>query len=172
MLNYYRRFLPGLAGLLVPLHQALAGATKSSDFKWSADCEVAFKAAKSSLANATLLQHPSPFAETAITVAASDHAIGAELAQKPKSSGNWKPVAFFSKTISPAQKKYSAFDRELLAIYLSIKHFRHFLEGRAFTVYTDHKPLTFALASGTDCSPRQARQLSFLLLNLQQTSGM
>ena len=99
MLNYYRRFLPGLAGLLVPLHQALAGATKPSNFKWSADCEVAFKAAKSSLANATLLQHPSPFAETAITVDASDHAIGAELAQKPKSSGNWKPVAFFSKTV-------------------------------------------------------------------------
>ena len=29
-------------------------------------------------------------------------------------------------------------DRELLAIYLSIRHFRYFLEGRNFHIYTDH----------------------------------
>ena len=37
----------------------------------------------------------------------------------------------------------STFDRELLAIYLAIKHFRHFVEGREFYIATDHKPLTF-----------------------------
>nr|VZI07667.1 unnamed protein product [Spirometra erinaceieuropaei] len=43
--------------------------------------------------------------------------------------------------------RYSTFGRELLAIYLAVKHFRHFLEGRDFTVFTDHKPLTFPLRS-------------------------
>ena len=49
-----------------------------------------------------------------------------------------------------------------LAIYASIKHFRHFVEGRPFTVFTDPKPLTYALASSTDRSPRQANHLSYI----------
>ena len=42
------------------------------------------------------------------------------------------------------------------------KHFRHFLEGHPFTLYTDHRPLTTALTSKTDRSPRQTRQLSYI----------
>ena len=34
---------------------------------------------------------------------------------------------------------------ELLAAYSAVKHFRFLLEGRNFTLFTDHKPLTFAL---------------------------
>ncbi len=75
----------------------------------------------------------------------------------------WQPISFFSKSLQPAEKKYSTFDRELLAIYLAIKHFRHFLEGRQFQVLTDHKPLTFALNARSDRhSPRQARQMDFI----------
>ena len=55
------------------------------------------------------------------------------------------------------------FDRELLAIYLAIKRFCYFIEGRQFHVLTDHKPLTFALAGRPDhYSPRQARHLEFI----------
>ena len=53
--------------------------------------------------------------------------------------------------MTPAETHYSTFDRELLAVYLSIRHFRHFLEGRSFLVWTDHKPLTYALHSHSDC---------------------
>ena len=123
--------------------------------------EAAFQASKDALANAVLLQHPSPFAQTALTVDASDHAVGAALSQRGGDQV-WRPLAFFSKTMTPAERKYSAFDRELLAIYLSIKHFRHFLEGRSFTIFTDHKPLTFALASSTDRLPWQTRHLSYI----------
>ena len=71
---------------------------------------------------------------------ASDHAVGAELAQISKDGGHRHPLAFFSKSLLAVEKKYSAFDRELLAIFLTIKHFWYFLEGRKFTIYTDHKP--------------------------------
>lgn len=62
--------------------------------------------------------------------------------------------------------KYSTFDRELLAIYLSTKHFRYFLEGRQFAIYTDHLPLTTTtttttITSAADRSP-QARHLSYV----------
>jgi hypothetical protein len=38
-------------------------------------------------------------------------------------------------------RKYSAYDRELLAIYEAVRHFRHMLEARHFTILTEHKPL-------------------------------
>ena len=57
----------------------------------------------------------------------------------------------------------SAFDGELLAVYATIKHFRHNLEGRNFFVNTDHKPLTFVISSVTErASLRQTRHLAFI----------
>ena len=65
--------------------------------------------------------------------------------------------------MSPAELKYSAFDRELLAAYLAVRHFQYFVEGRVFHINTDHKPLTFALPSSAERhSPRQARHLAFI----------
>ena len=59
--------------------------------------------------------------------------------------------------------KYSTFDRELLAIYLAVKHFCHFVEGYQFHILTDHKPLTFAQTStSTQPTPRQVHQLDFI----------
>ena len=72
-------------------------------------------------------------------------------------------IAFFSKKLSPAEQHYSAFDRELLAVYLSIKHFRYLLEGRQFYVMTDHKPLIYALQAHPDLhSPRQVCHLDYI----------
>ena len=65
--------------------------------------------------------------------------------------------------MTETEKKYSAYDRELLSAYSAIKHFRYMLEGRNFILYTDHKPLTFAFTQRTDkCSPRQLRHLDFI----------
>ena len=87
--------------------------------------------------------------------------MGAVLQKKVQ--GNWQPLAFFSKKLSPAQRKYSAYDRELLAIYEAMRHFRHMIEARHFTIYTDHKPLIFAFHQKRDkCSPRQFRHLDFI----------
>ena len=49
----------------------------------------------------------------------------------------WFPVAFYSKGLNSAQRKYSTFERELLAAFLSVKKFRHFLEGRKFQLKKD-----------------------------------
>ena len=160
MVNYYRRFLPHLAQVLAPLHAAVGAAGRAKSIQWSADCQSAFQATKSALAKATLLHHPDPAAQTALTVDASDVAVGAELSQLR--GAVWEPIAFFSRKLSPPEVKYSAFDRELLGMYLATKHFRHYLEGRPFAIFTDHKPLVFALGSDADRSPRQTRHLSFI----------
>ena len=72
-------------------------------------------------------------------------------------------MSFFSKKLSPAETRYSAFDRELLAVYTTIRHFRHNLESGEFYVNTDHKPLTYVMNSTTERpSLRQTRHLAFI----------
>ncbi|GFU75684.1 retrovirus-related Pol polyprotein from transposon opus [Trichonephila clavipes] len=97
---------------------------------------------KQALADAALLAHPSPSAPLALHVGASDYAIGSALHQVVDSE--LQPLAFFSRKLTSSEKSYSSYDRELLAIYSAIQHFRYMLEARDFTVFTDHKPLTYA----------------------------
>ncbi len=80
------------------------------------------------------------------------------------SSGHTRrPLGFFSRKLDTAQDKYSAFDHELLACVAGFRHFRHMLEGRRFTIFTDHKLLTYALSRTSEPWPAcQARQLSYL----------
>ncbi|GBM94130.1 Transposon Tf2-6 polyprotein [Araneus ventricosus] len=94
-------------------------------------------------------------------VDASDLAIGAVL--HTTTSLGHKPLAFYSRKLSPSERKYSTYDRELLAIYATVKHFRHLLEGQNFIIFTDHRPLTFAFTKKSDSSsPRQIRYLDFI----------
>jgi len=66
----------------------------------------------------------------------------------PPMGGNC--LEFFAKGLCTSEAKYSAFDRELLALYLAIRHFCYFVEGRTFAVLTDHKPLIRTIASHSD----------------------
>ncbi|GFT35375.1 hypothetical protein TNCV_274981 [Trichonephila clavipes] len=76
---------------------------------------------------------------------------------------NWESVAFLSVKLSKSQQKWSTYDRELLAMYISVKRFRHMLEGRDFIIYTDQKPLMYAFMQNPDkCSTRQWRHLDFI----------
>ena len=143
MVNFYRRFIPNAAKIMQPLFVALAG--KPKNLQWNDAMVNAFQDSKTALADATMLTHPRRNAPTSLTVDASDLAVGAVLQQLVH--GVWKPLAFFSKQLRPPERKYSAFDRELLALYLGVRHFRYFLEGREFVAFTDHKPLTFCMAT-------------------------
>lgn len=158
MLNFYHRFLPNIAQTLQPLTEATKSKTKV--FTWTDECKRAFQKSKCALASAVMLHHPESKAPTRLSVDASNVAIGAELAQHQR--GMWIPIAFFSRKLSSTQQRYSTFDRELLAIFSAVKHFRYFIEGRPFCIITDHKPLTYAFSSTTDRSPRQERQLAFI----------
>jgi hypothetical protein len=70
---------------------------------------------------------------------------------------------FFPRKLTDTESRYSTFDGELLATQAAIKHFRHFCEGRAFQLWTDHKPLITALSRvSVPISPRQQRYLVFI----------
>lgn len=162
MVNFYRRFLPNAATIQAPLNALLTGSVKASHpVNLSGDSLNSYTQCKESLANAALLAHPDCGAKLALVTDASDVAMGSVLQQLK--DGAWQPLAFFSRKFSPCQQKYSPYDRELLAIYESIKYFRHMLEARHFVVYTDHKPLTYAFHERkAQCSPRQYRHLDYI----------
>ncbi|GFX07405.1 uncharacterized protein TNCV_4051101 [Trichonephila clavipes] len=80
-------------------------------------------------------------------------------------------LSFFQKLTS-SEKSYSAYDRELLAIYSAIRH-SVYAEARDFTVLTDHKPHSMLLGKkGDKCSPRQIRQLDFINNHSQFTTNI
>lgn len=162
MVNFYRRFLPKAAHIQAPLNQLLQGNEKGkTPVKWTPEAIKAFEDTKECLAQATLLAHPALGAPLTIFTDASDFAIGASLQQKI--GDDWQPLEFFSKKLSPAEMKYGAYDRELLAIYQAVRHFRHMVEGREFSIHTDHKPITFAFRKKDhQCSPRQFRHLDYI----------
>ena len=152
LVNFYRRFLQGAAGFLLPLTNTLQGPGKS--LTWSPSLEQAFNIAKTALAAAAELEHSQADFPISLMVDASGTHIGAVLQHFRRLS--WAPLSFFLRKLSPAETRYSAFDRELLAVYSAIRHFRLMLEGSQFYVLTDHKPLCHAL--GRVSAPWSAQQ--------------
>ena len=130
MLNFYRKFLCGAAGVLAPLTDALRGPGKS--IIWSLALDSSFRHAKDLLASVPELAHLRPGAQISLAVDAFDSHVGSVLQQLL--DGSWAPLAFFSKKLSVAEQKYSAFNRELFAPFFSLLHFGFLLEVRAFTI--------------------------------------
>ena len=130
MINFYCRFLHWIARTLHPLTDALAGNPRV--LNWSQELQDAFDRAKAALSSAMSLTHPSPSPEVSLVTDASNTHGGAALQQQE--SGGWRPLAFFSAKLSTTQQRDSAFDRELLGVFLALRHFCFELEGRKFHI--------------------------------------
>lgn len=126
MINFYHRFILNCAATLQPLKNLLQ--RRNKDITLEGDALRAFHTAKATLANFTRLSHINDDLRTrlSLTTDASDTGVGVVVEQEFNSQH--KPITFFSAKLSPAQRKYSTFSRELLAIYLAVRHFRHLQE--------------------------------------------
>ena len=111
---FYHRFIRQAAHVMRPLYGALKDKSPNQAVDWTAEREKAFEATKAALGKAAMLAHPSYDAPIAITTDASDYAVGAVHEQWV--DGAWQPLAFFSRQLTPRERKYSAFDRELLGL--------------------------------------------------------
>ena len=71
-----------------------------------------------------------------------------------------KPIAFASKSLTGAESHYANIERELLAVVFACIRFNTYLQGRRFTVQSDHKPLEMIhLKSMHNAPPRLQRML-------------
>lgn len=140
MIGYYRRFIPDFAEKAKPLTELLKKAKK---FKWDENCQKSFQQLKNKIIEYPILRYPNFEEKFNITTDASAIAISAVLSQGP--SGKDLPIAFASRTLLSAETRYSTSEQELLAIVWGIEHFRPYLYGKKFNIYTDHKPLVYLM---------------------------
>ena len=137
-INYHRDFIPGLAGIAKSLYPLTK---QKSVFNWSDDCEVAFTKLKQVITTTPVLSFPNSHDKFTLDTDASDSAIGAALYQEQM--GKLRPIAFTSVTLTPEQRRYCTTRKELLAIVMFTRHFRHYLLGQEFIVRTDHSSLAW-----------------------------
>ena len=110
--NFYRRFIWHFSDLAKPLNDLLK---KDHPFEWTNDCQKAFDCLKERFTQEPVLAMPDHACPFQIKTDASKYATGAVLTQL-NSNGDRHPISFISKTLSPAERNYKIYDRELLAI--------------------------------------------------------
>ncbi|XP_066958089.1 uncharacterized protein [Macrobrachium rosenbergii] len=102
MVNYSRRFIPGITHTMAPLTEILKGRPKT--LEWGPDQQRAFSLTKAALTKATALAYQDPSTPLQLTTDASNVACGAILEQVV--NGAPQPIAFFSRKLSPTQSCY------------------------------------------------------------------
>ena len=138
--SYYRRFILGFANIAKPLHRLTS---KGEPFVWTCECSQAFEKLKNCLCEAPTLAHPDFTKEFILDTDASDFAIGAVLSQV--FDGKERVIAYASKTLTKAERRYCVTRKELYALVHFVKYFRHYLYGKKFTIRTDHGSLRWLM---------------------------
>jgi transposase InsO family protein len=152
--NFYRRFIRDYGKVAKPLVQL----TKANiPFNFDKECWDAFEELKARLTSSPVLRHYDQELESMIETDASDGVVAGVLSQLHP-DGEWYPVAYYSKTMAPAECNYEIHDKEMLAVVKSLDQWRPELQGTAsrIKVYTDHKALEYFMTT-KQLTGRQAR---------------
>jgi len=154
--GYYRNYIKGYSKLAGPLFELTK---KDVDFIWTRDCQRAFDALKKALMGAPILVRPNFKEPFYLDVDWSTKGVGAILSQK---EGRFERViAYASKALTVAQKKFHPMEGECYALIWGILHFRQYLHRTHFTLRTDHKPLEW-LATVSNAHGRRGRWIDLL----------
>jgi len=139
--NFYHHFVKNYSTLARPLFNLTK---KDVPFHWDNDGEQAFHDLQSALTLAPVLILPDYEKPFILITNASDYATGSILEQED-AFGRSHPVAYFSKSLQPAERNYEIHDKELLAIIHSLKHFHHYLQGNKHRtkIFSDHANLQY-----------------------------
>jgi hypothetical protein len=156
LVNFFGRLIPNFSVKVAPLNGLRKG---NSPFVWSDECTRAFEGLKREISSRPVVQPYSLEKEATLTTDASKGALAAVLTQ------DGHPVIYISRTLSSAEANYSNIEREALAIFWAIHRLKHYLQGRKFTIRTDHQPLLrlFGGSIPLSTSSRISRWALFLM---------
>ncbi|XP_059629608.1 uncharacterized protein LOC132272482 [Cornus florida] len=145
--RYYRRFIEGFSKIAAPLTRLTR---KDVKFVWNHRCEQAFEELKTRLTSAPILTIPISGERFVIYIDASHQGLGCVLMQDDK------VVAYASRQLKPHEQNYPTHDLELAVVVLVVKVWRHYLYGKEFELFSDHKSLKY-LYTQKELNMRQQR---------------
>ncbi|GJS06106.1 putative nucleotidyltransferase, ribonuclease H [Tanacetum coccineum] len=154
--GFYRRFIKDFSKIARPLTKLLE---KDTPFEFDDECQKAFELLKEKLTCAPVIVSPNWNLSFELMCDASDFAVGAVLGQKD--GKNFHPIYFASKTLNPAQQKYTVTEKELMAVVFAFDKFRSYLILSKTIVHTDHSALKH-LFKKQDAKPRLIRWILLL----------
>lgn len=134
MTGYFRKFIDQYSIIAKPLSNLLR---KDEKFKFESEEREAFARLKNALISNPVLKIYRPEDETEVHTDASLEGYGAVLLQNSSEDGLLHPVHFMSRKTTQAEKNYSSYELEVLAVVEAIKKFRVYLLGIPFKLITD-----------------------------------
>ena len=155
LLHYDGKFIPNLASQLYPLNELLK---KGKSWKWTSQCDKAFKQAKSQLTPTSVLAHYNPSLPLQLAGDASAYGIGAVISHIFP-DGSECPISYASRTLTTSERNYAQLEKEAFSLVYGVQKFHAYLYGRPFILLTDHKPLTTILAPSKSVPPLAAARL-------------
>lgn len=156
MVNYLAKFAPNLSEVTNPLRQLLP---RDIEFVWEQPQQEAFQKVKDLITQSPVLSYFDPDEPTTLQVDASKYGLSASLMQ------NGKPVAYASKSLTPAEVYYAQIEKEMFVILFGCKRFHHYVYGRHIDVESDHKPLESILKKPLVVAPARLQRM---MLQLQK----
>ena len=138
MINYYSKFISNYSTITHPLNELLKDGV---EWKWSTEQQKSFNQLKDKLSSAPVLTHYNEKLALKLDTDASQYGIGAVISHILP-SGEERPIAYASRTLSKSERNYAQIEKEALRIIFGLKKFHQYLYGRKFLLVTDHKPLT------------------------------
>ncbi|GBG65167.1 hypothetical protein CBR_g49963 [Chara braunii] len=144
---YYRKFVPRFFIVARPLSRLTS---KNVPYAWDATCETAFQTLKEVLVSYLVLRIADFKLTFVVTTDVSQYGIGAVL-QHDDGDG-LRPLEYYSKRMPNEKVVTSTYMRELYALRMALNHWKHYLLGRHFKVFSDHETLKW-IKDQTTLSP-------------------
>lgn len=132
MFSHYSNFIPNFSDKIKVF--------KNPKFPLGPSAQLAFQHLKRDVENA-VISTIDPSEMFTVETDASNRALAATLSQ------NGRPVAFFSRTLSPSEERHSAIEKEAHAIVEALRKWRHYLMGRHFKLITDQRSVSFMFSN-------------------------
>jgi hypothetical protein len=145
MVGFYARFIPEFSRRAAVLH---ALKKKGVQFVWADDHQAAFESLKKALCEAPVLQVPDFTREFVLATDASDIAVSAVLQQRI--DGELAPISYYSRLLTGAERKYSTYEKECLAVLFGCDKSRVYLEHKEFELQCDNLALCWLLKRTKD----------------------
>ena len=136
--SYYRRFISKFTATAQPLHLLTH---KNVSFQWYEECQFSFESLKIKLTQAPVLAYLSVDVPFVLETDAGVLGLGAALSQK-QADNQLHPFAYASRSLSYAERIYSATELETLTVVWAVSHLHAYLYGHVVTAYTDHSAVT------------------------------